>query len=101
MFALLLMLLIIYNSYFLRTEVTNFAWKHFALLQITGHVLIFVTDQGSNIVAAISLLIAERLNCVLHCFYNLIYTDLSKYSKSLKDLIQKLHMIYYLQETDV
>lgn len=51
--------------------------------------LMFVTDQGSNIKAAVRLVILElgkgfHLFCMLHCIHNLIYVDVLKYNVDLE-----------------
>lgn len=55
--------------------------------------LIFVTDNGANILAAIKLVIGVlgkglQLSCILHCIHNLIYSDV------LKESLDKLHKIH-------
>lgn len=54
--------------------------------------LVFVSDQGANIKAAIRLVIEElgkgfSLHCILHSIHNLIYADVLKNNKELKTLV--------------
>lgn len=55
---------------------------------------LLVTDNGSNMTCAASLLKMERRSCLAHCLNNLLFTDSIAKTNCLKVIVQKCRKIY-------